>query len=706
MKKAIIRTLKVLAIVFLTVMVLLGVLVFVLNTSSFQNKLMRHSTQLLSEKLETEVSIDSVSVGFFTQEILLRGVNIEDQQQHPMLKIDLLKVSLEWLPLLRKEVHVSSAKLKGFKAVLYQPSPEEPANYQFIIDAFKKDTVSADSVPTAEEPDSLPKKKLELNIKTLEIEDVSLTYNGNQVSLAQFAYHRTFFGDNECKLKNLEAAFDRTTKKGEEHCTVGIAELKLNGRDTKGLVKFSGLHFANDNHLPRKNKGKPNRGAFDAGHLDIKANGVLDVSYFDKDTLVATLKHFDATDPVSGIEIKKITLGLKANKREAHLDNVAIQLPNTTLQFDEARLQLPSKKDGRKLTYSTSSITGNVLLKDISKPFAPVLSKFSIPLSLKVTMNGDDSGMDFRDISVKTTDNKLAIAARGHIRNLSDKYKLAIRFDVSQMKAKKGIAEKIINQFPVKKFMMKQLDALGDITYKGDFAVLWRKEEFQGKLATAVGNLDFHFALDENNKYVFGTANTEKFELGKAFDMKELGAIACSANFRFDISKPRTAVMRKKLGGKLPIGDVEADIKEVTFKGVKVRNVISTIKSDGAVANGNITIKGKRIDLLCSFSFTNTESIKSKLKVKPGMKIHKLSDDDKAAKEQKKQQKQQEKAEAKAKADQERQARKEAKAIRKQQEAEEKAARKQQKAAEKELRKKQKEEEKLLKRRGNNLNQN
>jgi hypothetical protein len=91
------------------------------------------------------------------------------------------------------------------------------------------------------------------------------------------------------------------------------------------------------------------------------------------------------------------------------------------------------------------------------------------------------------------------------------------------------------------------------------------------------------------------------------------------------------------------------------------------------VADGNITMKGGRIDVLCSFSFTNTDEMK-KTKIKPGLRFHKLSDEDKAARDERKQQKADEKA------------------LHKQQKAEEKALRKQQKAEEKALRKQQKAE--------------
>ena len=112
---------------------------------------------------------------------------------------------------------------------------------------------------------------------------------------------------------------------------------------------------------------------------------------------------------------------------------------------------------------------------------------------------------------------------------------------------------------------------------------------------------------------------------------------------------------------KLPIGTVQAKVDEVSYKKVKVKNLQADIESDGAVATGMITIKNRYTDVLCSFSFTSTDSIKSKLKVKPGIKFHKQTEEDKKARAEAKLQKKKEKAERKAQKAEERAKKKAAK---------------------------------------------
>ena len=516
------------------------------------------------------------------------------------------------------------------------------------------------------------KKKLNLNLSKLSLSRIDVIYNDQAYQLQELLYKKKGDTRHTATISELKRSWVSHTKKGDVNnaLTIGSVLLTLDGDQSK--AELDGIHFVTDNGKPRKNKGKPKRGAFDAGHFDVEANLKADITSMKGDSIAATITQCSATDKGSDLVLKSLTSKVLVSKGVAYLNDVVVQMPNTQLKFDKATLQLPSKKQERPLEFSTSTIVGRVLLKDIARPFAPVLANFSIPLSLRVNFSGNAEQLTFQNVYVSTPDKLLTVSANGGITGLKDKLQLNVRFHVNKMTAKGNIKERIINQFPVKKFMMKQLNNLGTINYTGDFSVLYKKETFQGLLNTAAGRLNFNFSLDELNKYVYGSARTDSFMLGTVMDMPDLGMIACKANFKFDISKPRTAKMRQQKGGKLPIGQVDAEVYEAKYKKVKVRNVVADMQSDGAVAEGNITMKGGRVDVLCGFSFTNTNEMR-KTKIKPGIRFHKLSEERKAEKEEQKAAKRAEKEEQKA-------VKRAEKEERKQQKAEEKAAKKAAKA--------------------------
>ena len=582
MNRKVSLTLKILGGIVGGVLLLLVIAALLLNTHTVQNKLVGIATQRLEEKLQTHVRIDDVSVNVFTQEINLKGLEVEDQQQQKMLELERLSVNLDLWALLGKEIIISKADMMGVNAKLYQVK-DSVANYQFIIDAFKSDKPK-------EQVDTVKKKEpFSLNVHYV-------------------------------KLVRIGGQYDYQTKKGPQTVKFNLASLTMDEQDKKNDVKIDGLHFVLDNHMPRKNTGRPHRGWFDVGHLDVIADLQLSINHIGKDTLNATLTKFVAKDTLTGFNVKDLRFTVRATKRQAHLRDIVVQQENTVLQFDSAYVVLPSKKEGRKFSFQTSLIKGKTLLKDISRPFAPVLKDFKMPLELSVLFSGTDTTLVFKDIEVHSPDKRLKIDAVGGIDHLNKKKELDIHFNVKKLTAKGKVKQEIIQQFPVKKMLMKQLDALGDITYTGVVHIPYHREEFKGVLGTAVGRLTFNFSIDNDTKYVTGHAETKGIHLGTVLKMKQLGNVGLNGNFKVDIDKKRTALLRKQTGGKLPFGEVKATVYEASYKKIKVKNLLVDIKSRGGSVEGSISQENKGLDWACDFSFTDIDKIEH-IKIKPKVKL-------------------------------------------------------------------------------------
>ena len=130
--------LKFVIIVVVLVVVLLGIAALLLNTQSVQDDLAQYATEQLELKLGTRVKIGHASVKVFTQKVSLEGLEVEDQQHRKMLELGRLLVDVDLLKLISRELEVEEVLLDDVKARLYKPK-DGPANYQFLIDAFKKD---------------------------------------------------------------------------------------------------------------------------------------------------------------------------------------------------------------------------------------------------------------------------------------------------------------------------------------------------------------------------------------------------------------------------------------------------------------------------------------------------------------------------------------------------------------------------------------
>ena len=548
-----------------------------INSSFVQNKLIDLATEALSNELQTEVQIQGVNLNLLGQRVSIYGVRLQDQNRRELLHVEEIWGNFRLLPLFKGHAVLKEAKVSGIKMLLSKPE-NGPANYQFLLDATKK----------GDKRKKNPKKPsaFHLDLQHAKANNIHVRYNGQDYLLEQAVY--TFWRD-------------------------------------KRHVNVKGLHFRTDNHKLRKNTNKPHRGYFDAGHLDCVADLGIDISCIDKDTVMGAITNCSVTDTITGFYFNNVSAGIMYCNKHIRLSDIALNQVSTHFDIPEADIFLPDKKLGKDLHFRADSIFVRTYLKDIARPFAPVLRNFSIPLNVKTSIEGSPQNMVFRGIHVNTDDNLLVINSTGVLRNLKGR-DFKFHFEVHDMVARPGIKDKIINQFSCKKHMMYQVYALGVVKYHGSFDVLWRKEQFRGILNTEKGNLDFEFEIDGNTKYLTGNVNSNSLNLGDLFKLKKINDIDASASFTIDISKPRTAAIRKEKGGKLPIGKVYADIRKIGYRSVNLKNIVADIVSDGAVAEGDVTLKGSLTDLMLEFSFTDTEDM-HKMKVKPRLKYRRIVGD-------------------------------------------------------------------------------
>ena len=487
MKKIITTLSKIVLGIVVLVAILLITAAILLNTQKVQDELAAYATEQLELELGTRVKIKHASVNVFTQKVNLEGLEVEDLEHRKMFEMGRLLVDVNLMNLIANNLVVEEVLLDDVKAKLYKPL-DGPANYQFLIDAFKKDPKQKKE--KKEQKDSTQKSAMTLDVNKVELKNIALTFNDtNQVSLESVTYENGWFGKHSGALKNLKGQWGFKKKKGPVTAKFAIGSIKYKGQNTVHHLNLGQVHFATDNHKPRKNHDRPKRGFFDVDHLDVDAQMDLTLDYISEDSLHAVMNHMEAKDSVTGFNLKKMHFDAGIMKERVHLQHIMIQQETTVLKFDSANVVLPSKKLGRKFSFETSRIKGQAQLRDISRPFAPVLKNFTMPLELDVLFSGTDTTLFFRDVHVYTPDKKLQIAAEGRILNLKEKEKLDVGFHIKEMKAQRGVPIQVINQFAVKKLMLNQLDALGTIYFTGDFAVLWKKEVFDGQLRTDVGAL-------------------------------------------------------------------------------------------------------------------------------------------------------------------------------------------------------------------------
>ncbi len=132
---------------FVALLIFLLIVVFLLvQVTSVQGYMAKKTADYLSEKFHTRIDIGGVEIRFF-KKVVLNDVYIEDLHHDTLLYSKRLNIGIEDIDIKRRKIYISDVILLNTKAKLKKYKADKDFNFQFIIDAFAKDTVKKASAP-------------------------------------------------------------------------------------------------------------------------------------------------------------------------------------------------------------------------------------------------------------------------------------------------------------------------------------------------------------------------------------------------------------------------------------------------------------------------------------------------------------------------------------------------------------------------------
>lgn len=114
-------------------------LILLFSLPSVQKALANWIADILSEKLETRVEIGSVNLGFLNR-VRVSDLTMFDRNGTQMLKVPHVSGSMNYLQIIRGNIHISTAQLFSPTIIIYSDSIGAEPNFQFVIDAFSSDS--------------------------------------------------------------------------------------------------------------------------------------------------------------------------------------------------------------------------------------------------------------------------------------------------------------------------------------------------------------------------------------------------------------------------------------------------------------------------------------------------------------------------------------------------------------------------------------
>lgn len=203
-----------------------------LNMPWVQNYIKDFVVVELKNKLQTDLGIESLSIQPFNT-IQLNGVYLNDLEDSTVLRANKIYAEFDLIPLLNKQLVISSAKLSDFDVYLSKDSASAPLNIQFIIDAFKPKENSNST-------------KLDVKINSVNIADGRFRFDVHNKPILS-----NKFDPNHIDVSDLNA---KLALKSLHPDSLNVQIKKLGLKEKSGLVIENLIVrvLTNENHLSIK----------------------------------------------------------------------------------------------------------------------------------------------------------------------------------------------------------------------------------------------------------------------------------------------------------------------------------------------------------------------------------------------------------------------------------------------------------------------
>lgn len=496
-----------------------------LQTTPVQNWLVGIVTKKLSTELGTEVSIKHVNFSLFNRADI-EGVFVADKTKDTLLYAGQLKVRItDWFIFKDKAL----LKYVGLEdAVIKLQRKDSVWNYQFIVDHFAS-----------------PKKKsssggLDLNLKKIDFKNLhfinndrwvgekidvkigSLIVDADKVDLNKsiFNINAVTIENPKIIIENYDAIRPKWMRKPRD--TTSVSQLNPSGI----ALKIAELKIKNGLFIDNADQEKP-LPQFDGLHLAFnKINATFKNVLLNKDTL--TTKMELTCKERSGLEVKKMIADYKVNPQIMEFANLALETNRSTIGNYYAM-------KFKHFDYDFANYISNVIMvanfrnstvhtNDIAL-FAPELLSFNKNVQLSGKYHGTVTDFHIEHLLAKTDNSILT----GHLamKGLPDIDKTFISLTNGAVYTSATELNKFIPS--LKSITNPDINALGNIIYRGSFNGLYNNFKVKGNISSNLGAVYTDIALTFPKKQeptYTGNISTQKFNLGKFINSTLLGDIA------------------------------------------------------------------------------------------------------------------------------------------------------------------------------------
>ncbi|MEO6870305.1 MAG: hypothetical protein ABI168_11705, partial [Ginsengibacter sp.] len=586
---------KILLRILLGLLVLILVLWGLLQTSFFQNFLIRKVTERLSKNLHTTVSIKHVDFDLFNK-MNLQGTLVLDKNKDTLLYAGVVRVNItDWF-FFKKNVVLKYISLQDAVINMKRSTPDW--NYQFLVDYFSSPSKKSDT----------SKNVLHLDLKTINLKNITVRqtdeWRGENriISIGSFHLAASVFDLTNKLIKVAEIKMEAPSFSQYDYTGKKPADSTTN-KDTGLETPQTGLQWNSDgwqifiDNIDIKNGFVANEregseastpGLFDENHIILsKINGSLKNFSFLNDTIQAAINL--ATQDRSGFEIKKLSAYYKLTPELMEFKNLDLVTPKSRLRDYFSMRYHSFNEDMNNFVHAVQlegNIKNSVFNSDELAYFAPEARTWKINLSLEGSAKGKIDNLTAKNMIIKAGD-KNYLEGDISLRGLPDIEQTFI--DLRSRKLQTSYNE-LARLFPeLRTVTNPDLAAFGNLQFTGSYTGYVRDFVAFGTLNTDIGtlNTDLHLKVPAIGAAQYqGHVATQNFQLGKFINNSQVGNISFDGKINGSgFSEKEVSIM------------VDGTISKVKFNDYVYSNIIAHGVFRNKLFSGSASINDPNIKI-------------------------------------------------------------------------------------------------------------
>ena len=339
----------------------------------------------------------------------------------------------------------------------------------------------------------------------------------------------------------------------------------------------------------------PNR--FNAKHIGVQnLSATLSLKALTNDSVNAQIRRMSFNE-ASGFKLKKMTMKFIATPRRMTLNDLEIQLPETSLVIDSLNADydsIPKLPALDKNTTYRMRLEARITPADLAM-FVPALSHFHSPVDFRLAMEGEGNRTRCNEIYLGGNNKSLLLKGQGMLNHWHEGKDMYLFGQISQLDADTQGLAWLFRNLSGKEETPAIVKRLGDVQFAGNVSGYLRQLTTYGMITsdagTIQGNVTMHKANGHSPRSYSGKIKSETFNLGTL-----LGNEQTWGNTTFDIELK---------GFRYQNGNAQSYIKGVVSSLMYKQYEYHNIQLDGQYApggfngkialndaNGNIEING------------------------------------------------------------------------------------------------------------------